>query len=169
MKMYRVFLGLGSNVGSREKFIQHAVVELKRVRDTRIVWASSIYETDPYGKTDQPRFLNAALEMETCLTPRELYTEAKTIEQRIGRMITERWGAREIDIDILIYDGLVFRDDAVTVPHPGMEGRKFVLVPMKEIAPGLVHPVNGMTMEELVAACKDTGRVVQSHHKIILS
>ena len=85
----------------------------------------------------------------------------------MGRTTTERWGPREIDIDLLVYDGLVFQDDEVTVPHPEMERRKFVLVPLREIAPDLVHPQSGLTMEELVGVCKDAGRVVQSYHKII--
>lgn len=168
MKTYRVFLGLGSNVGDREKFLNRAVGELKKLHDTKVVWASSVYETDPVGKMDQPKFLNAAVEIETLLAPRELYAEAKAIEQRVGRVATERWGPREIDVDLLLYDGLVFQDDQITVPHPEMDQRKFVLVPLKEIAPDLVHPISGMTMEELVAACRDAGRVVQSYHKIIV-
>jgi len=168
MKHYRVFLGLGSNVGERQKFLNRAVGELQNVHDTKVVWASSVYETDPVGKTDQPKFLNAALEIETALPPGELHGELQSIEQRVGRRKGERWGPREIDIDVLLYDGLVFNDGGFQVPHPEMEGRKFVLVPLKEIAPDLVHPINGMTVEEMVQACKDTGRVVQSYHKIIL-
>jgi 2-amino-4-hydroxy-6-hydroxymethyldihydropteridine diphosphokinase len=168
MTTYRVFLGLGSNIGERGKFLNRAVAEIKKVRDTKIVWTSSVYETDPVGKTDQPKFLNAAVEIETRLGPKELYAEVRMIEQRLGRTAKERWGPREIDVDILLYDGLVFHDDEVTVPHPEMERRKFVLVPLREIAPDLVHPINGMTMEELVASCKDVGRVVQSYHKIVL-
>ena len=168
MKTYRAFVGLGSNMGARESFLNRAVAELKKVRETKLVWASSVYETDPVGKTDQPKFLNAAVELETALEPKALFAEAKAIEKRIGRTTSERRGPREIDIDILLYDGLVFQDDEVTVPHAEMDKRKFVLVPLKEIAPDLVHPISGMTMEELVAACKDTGRVVQSYHKIIL-
>ncbi len=168
MTTYRAFLGLGSNVGEREKYLARAAAGLKKVKDTRVVWASSVYETDPVGKTDQPKFLNAALEIETALPPKELFAEVKSLEERLGRTTTVRWGPREIDIDILMYDGVVFKDDQLTVPHPEMEKRKFVLVPLKEIAPDLVHPISGMTMEELVAACTDAGRVVQSYHKIIL-
>ncbi len=168
MKTYRAFLGLGSNVGEREKFLNRAVAELKKVRDTKIVWSSSVYETDPVGKTDQPKFLNAAVEIETQLQPKDLHVETQAIESHLGRTTHERWGPREIDVDILLYDGLVYEDEHVTVPHPEMDRRKFVLVPLKEIAPDLVHPVNGMTMEELAATCKDPGRVTQSYHKIVL-
>jgi len=168
MTTYRAFIGLGSNVGQREKFLNRAIAELKNVRQTRIVWTSSVYETDPVGMPDQPKFLNAAAEIETQLGPKELCAEVKAIEQKLGRTSTERWGPREIDVDVLLYDGLVFQDDEVTVPHPEMEKRKFVLIPLKEIAPDLVHPISGMTMEELASACKDAGRVVQSYHKIIL-
>ncbi len=168
MKTYQVFLGLGSNVGEREKFLNRAVTELKKVKDTKVIWASSVYETDPVGITDQPKFLNAAVEIETQLVPKELYPELKAIEQRIGRTPGERWGPREIDVDLLLYDGLVYKDENVVVPHPEMEKRKFVLVPLKEIAPDLVHPISGMTMEELGADCRDSAKVIQSYHKIII-
>ena len=168
MSLYRVFLGLGSNVGERQKFLNRAAQELKKLRDTKLVWVSSVYETDPVGKTDQAKFLNAALEVETALPPKELHSELKSIEQRMGRTKGERWGPREIDLDILLYDGLVFSDNELRVPHPEMEGRKFVLVPLNEIAPDVVHPINGMTVEEMAKACRDRGRVVQSYQKIIL-
>ena len=92
----------------------------------------------------------------------------KRIEGVVGRTEGggERWGPREIDIDILLYDGLVYTDDAVTVPHAEMERRKFVLIPLREIAPELVHPVSGLTVEELAAACPDTGRVVKTSYHI---
>jgi 2-amino-4-hydroxy-6-hydroxymethyldihydropteridine diphosphokinase len=168
MKTYRVFLGLGSNVGSREKFLNNAVAALKRLRDTKVIWASPVYETDPVGKTDQPKFLNAAVEIETCVAPKELFQEVKAMEKALGRTDGERWGPREIDIDILVYDGVVFQDEELTVPHARMEERRFVLVPLHDLDPDLVHPVNGMTVAELLSACRDAGRVVQSYHKIIL-
>ncbi|MEK7249265.1 MAG: 2-amino-4-hydroxy-6-hydroxymethyldihydropteridine diphosphokinase [Bacteroidota bacterium] len=167
MKTYNAFLGLGSNVGERQKFLNQAVAELKKLSNTKIVWASSIYETEPYGKTDQAKFLNAALEIETMLTPPELVKEVKAIEERLGRTPTEKWGPREIDIDILLYDGLVHDDETINVPHPELENRRFVLVPLREIAPDIVHPVSGMTISELAGACKDTGRVVRTSHRIL--
>ncbi len=167
MKTYNAFLGLGSNVGERQKFLNQAVLELKKLANTKIVCASAIYETEPYGKTDQAKFLNAALEIETILTPPELVKEVKAIEERLGRTPTEKWGPREIDIDILLYDGLVHDDETIKVPHPELENRRFVLVPLREIAPDIVHPVSGMTISELAGACKDAGRVVRTSHRIL--
>jgi 2-amino-4-hydroxy-6-hydroxymethyldihydropteridine diphosphokinase len=168
MKTYTVFLGLGSNVGDRQKFLNRAVAELKRIADTKLVCGSSIYEADAFGKTDQPKFLNAAIEVETTLTPPALFNEVKNIEQRLGRTSTVKWGPREIDIDLLVYDGLVHHDDLVKVPHEGLEKRKFVLVPLRELAPDLVHPINGMTISELAQACRDNSRVVQTSYKLLV-
>lgn len=168
MKTYSVFLGLGSNVGERQKFLNQAVAEMKKIADTSIIWASSIYETEPCGNTEQAKFLNAALEIETPLQPPELLRVTKEIERRLGRVATVKWGPREIDIDVLLYDGLVYDDETLIVPHPEIEKRKFVLVPLKEIAPDVVHPINGMTVEEMANACRDTGRVVKTAHRIIL-
>ncbi|MBM2846284.1 MAG: folK [Bacteroidetes bacterium] len=168
MKTYRVFVGLGSNMGKRELQLNNATHALQKLEAVKVIWTSSIYETDPFGKVDQPRFLNAVVELETTLAPEVFYPRLKAIEQELGRTVSERWGPREIDIDILIYDGHVHDDGNVTVPHPEMEQRKFVLVPLNEIAPDLVHPVNGMTVAEMMAACRDTGRVVKSLHHIKL-
>ena len=168
MKVYNVFLGLGSNLGDRQKFLNQAAVSLAKVKETKLVWTSSVYETEPYGKTDQPKFLNAAAEIETSLDPNSLFAEVKSIEKQMGRSASERWGPREIDIDLLVYDGLVFANDQVKVPHSELEKRRFVLVPLCEIAPDLVHPISGMTVTELVASCTDTTRVVKTSHHIVL-
>lgn len=168
MKTYSVFLGLGSNMGERQRYLQQAADGTNKIRETKVVWVSSVYETEPWGKTDQPRFLNACVEIETSLTPAELVVETKAVEQNIGRTSAGHWGPREIDVDILLYDGLVFEGEDVTVPHPELENRRFVLVPLQEIAPDLVHPVNGMTVSELVSASKDKGRVVKTPHHILL-
>ena len=168
MRRYRVFLGLGSNIGERYRMLQLAAGALGVLQGTRLVQASPVYETDPFGKTDQERFLNAVLEVETTLPPAALVTEVKAIERRLGRQERGRWGPREIDIDILLYDGLAYQDAEVSVPHPGLAERRFVLVPLREIAPDLVHPVSGLTMEELAGQCGDTGRVVQTSYRIRL-
>ena len=158
MKVYNVFLGLGSNLGDRQRYLNQAAVSMAKIKETKLVWTSSVYETEPYGKPDQPKFLNAVAEIETSLEPNSLFEEVKGIEKQVGRTSSERWGPREIDIDVLMYDGLVFENDQVKVPHPELEKRRFVLVPLHEIAPDLVHPINGMTVTELAAACTDRTR-----------
>ena len=164
--MYRVFLGLGSNLGARQDFLNSAAVEIARLPGGRLIWCSSVYETEPYGNTAQGKFLNAAAEIETPLDPPALMGEVKRIEKALGRTVSGRWGPREIDIDILLYDGLVHSGDGLEVPHPGLEQRKFVLVPLREIAPDLIHPVNGMTVSEMAAACRDDSRVVKTTYHI---
>ena len=166
MKTYRVFLGLGSNLGERHVLLNRAVSEVKLIPSTRVVWGSSVYETTPYGNPDQPLYLNAALEVETGLLPGELLSALKAIESKLGRTKEERWAPREIDLDILLYDGLVVKEPEVSVPHPELEKRRFVLVPLQELDPDVVHPVNGMTARELAAACRDTGKVVKTQYRI---
>jgi 2-amino-4-hydroxy-6-hydroxymethyldihydropteridine diphosphokinase len=166
MKSYNVFIGLGSNLGEREKYLNDAAAAITSVRNTRLVWVSPVYESDPYGNTDQPKFLNAVVELETALEPPDLLVELKGIEARLGRTNTERWGPREIDLDILVYDGVVLKTETVQVPHPDLENRRFVLLPLREIAPDLVHPVSGMTITELAAACTGGGRVMPTTYHI---
>jgi 2-amino-4-hydroxy-6-hydroxymethyldihydropteridine diphosphokinase len=163
-----VFLGLGSNIGDRRASLQKAVSGLQQLTDVKVVWCSSLYETEPWGRKDQPKFLNGVLEIETTLAPSSLFPQLKALERQIGRTPSERWGPREIDIDILLYDGLVHEDDQLTVPHPELPHRKFVLVPLQEIAPDLVHPVSGRTMEELALSCDDTSRVVKSSYRLLV-
>jgi 2-amino-4-hydroxy-6-hydroxymethyldihydropteridine diphosphokinase len=163
---YRVYLSLGSNLGARQDYLNRAAAEIARLPGGRLVWCSSVYETEPYGNTAQEKFLNAVAEIETTLDPPRLMGEVKRIEKLLGRTASERWGPREIDIDILVYDGLVHSGDGLEVPHPDMERRKFVLVPLREIAPDLVHPVNGMTVTEMADACRDSSRVVKTTYHI---
>jgi 2-amino-4-hydroxy-6-hydroxymethyldihydropteridine diphosphokinase len=169
MKTRRVFLGLGSNLGDRSRFLQRAVTEIRLIPDVSIVWASGVYESDSYGNPDQPKFLNACIELETSLAPPDLLDRVKEVEQRLGRSASEHWGPREIDIDILVYDGLVFSNDRVTVPHPDLEQRRFVLVPLREIAADLVHPVSGLTVEELATACTDHGAIKATSYHLLIS
>ena len=163
---HRVFLGLGSNLGGRQDFLNRAAAEIARIPGGRLIWCSSVYESDPYGTVAQGKFLNAVAEIETPLDPAQLLGEVKRIENVVGRTPSERWGPREIDIDILIYDGLVHSGEGLEVPHPDMERRKFVLVPLREIAPDLIHPVSGMTVSEMADACRDGSRVVKTTYQI---
>jgi len=142
-----VYLGLGSNVGDRLDFLRKSVAELRELGE--ITQFSSVYETLPWGKEDQASFLNACIQMNTELEPNKLLYEVKQIEDKLGRIEREHWGPREIDIDILFYDDLRYLSQRLTIPHPLLHERAFVLVPMAEIAPNFVHPALNLTIAEL--------------------
>jgi 2-amino-4-hydroxy-6-hydroxymethyldihydropteridine diphosphokinase len=144
--MGQVFLGLGSNLGDRAKNIRRAVELIGSIGGTRVVSVSSLYETEPVGYADQPDFINAATEIETALTPRGLLCEIKGIERSMGRKETFRFGPRLIDIDILLFGDLIVDEPDLVIPHPRMLERRFVLVPLVEIAPQAIHPVSGETV-----------------------
>jgi 2-amino-4-hydroxy-6-hydroxymethyldihydropteridine diphosphokinase len=153
--MYEVYLGLGSNLGDREKSLESAVTRLGEA--VQITAVSPLYETEAWGPVDQPDFLNACASGLTTYPPRELLRFVKDLELRLGRQPAERWGPRLIDIDILLYDGLVVRAADLNVPHAGFAERATVLVPLADIAPDLVHPLSGESVSELVALLDTSG------------
>jgi len=142
----KVFVGLGSNLGEREPIIRLALEALSRLPGTRLVKASSLYDTEPVGEVDQPNFLNAVAQLDTELTARQLLWNLLLIEKRLGRVRTQRWGPRTIDLDLLLHGSLVLDEPELTVPHPELTARSFVLVPLVELDPLLVHPVTGETL-----------------------
>jgi 2-amino-4-hydroxy-6-hydroxymethyldihydropteridine diphosphokinase len=146
--MAKVHIGVGSNLGERVRNCERAIEMLAGcgVHPSKI---SSVYETEPWGVTGQPGFINMALEAATDLGPRELLDTLKQIESRLGRSETERWGPRIIDLDILLYEDLVLKEPGLVVPHPLMHEREFVLRPLAEVAPEAVHPVLGKRIKEL--------------------
>ena len=130
--MTRVWLALGSNLGDRNGYLQAARAALGEAGVT-VTRQSRVAETEPVGITDQPRFLNQVLEAETTLEPRELLTTVKTIEQQVGRKSRQRWGPREIDIDILRYDGRSVDEPGLRVPHPELPNRPFLIELLREV------------------------------------
>ena len=157
--MFRVFVGLGSNVGNRMSYLTKAVDALASVM--HVSAQSSVYETEPVGYKDQPEFFNMVVEGATGREPRMLLEQIKHLEKRVGREHNEHMKPREIDIDILLYEGLAYRDEEVSVPHPELENRRFVLEPFAEIAPDVKHPVHGRSVSEMLSACGDTSSVVR--------
>lgn len=134
------YLGLGSNLGDREGHLQRAVAILTATEGIEVERLSSWYETAPVGKTGQGWFLNGVARIKTSMHPRELLSTVLAIEQRLGRVRRERWGPRNIDIDILLYDDLTVNEPDLQSPHPRMQERAFVLIPLAEIAPDLILP-----------------------------
>ena len=154
----QVFLALGSNLGQRHKNLQQAVVALGDFLTIQAV--SPVYETAPWGKTDQPDFLNFCLQATTTLDPLSLLTSCKTAETQLGRTPSEHWGPRLIDIDIIFYNDLVLESEKLTIPHPRLSERAFVLAPLADLAPAFSHPVNGRTVIQLLSDV-DTATVQQ--------
>lgn len=157
----RVFISIGSNLGDRAANCKDAVRRLASDNRVRVVRESALYETEPWGVVDQGPFINSAIEIETGITPRSLFELLKSIEAAMGRTRGERWGPRVIDLDILLCDGLKIDEEGLKVPHPSIAERAFVLVPLNEIAPGLVHPVLGRTVSELLRELPDKSGVTR--------
>lgn len=152
---HRVFIGLGSNQGDRIAHCETAVRDIREIEATHLRSRSSWYATEPWGKEDQAWFVNGVIEIETDLGAPDLLARLQEIERRAGRKDGARWGPRPIDLDILCYDQLVIVSPILEIPHPRLHVRNFVLVPLAEIAPELLHPLRQETIRALLARSPD--------------
>ena len=134
------YIGIGSNVGVQINKIDFAVELIDENPYCEVTAVSSIYESVPYGKIEQEDFFNAVIKIKTYFEPKELFNFLKSVEIQVGRKLAEKWGPREIDLDILFFNDLIYSDEEITIPHKDMLNRDFVLVPLNEIAPELIHP-----------------------------
>jgi 2-amino-4-hydroxy-6-hydroxymethyldihydropteridine diphosphokinase len=153
-----VYIALGSNIGDRAAMLARGIAALNAA-GVRVLRQSSFYASEPVDAPPQAWFLNAVVEAETALMPRQLLRTLMGIEQALGRRRTIARGPRTLDLDILFYGSSVIHAPDLEVPHPRMEGRRFVLAPLAELAPGLRHPVSRKTVSQLLVEAPDLGRV----------
>lgn len=151
--MYESYLLLGSNMGDRVAYLRLAREALAKIGS--LTHQSALYETAPWGRTDQPAFLNQSLGLATALSPEELLQAILLIEIELGRMRFEKYGPRSIDIDILLYEDQIHQSETLTIPHPELPNRRFALTALAEIAASRIHPVLHQTIEELLEGCPD--------------
>lgn len=151
---HRVYLSMGSNMGDREKFLNDAVEFFRQDRNIKNIRVSDFIETEPYGNTDQDSFINCCAELETLYTPHELHAVTSQAEQNAKRERLVHWGPRTLDVDLVLYDEIMFHDDELTIPHADMANREFVLAPLVQLNPYAVNPALNKTAAVLLAELK---------------
>jgi 2-amino-4-hydroxy-6-hydroxymethyldihydropteridine diphosphokinase len=158
---HRVHIGIGSNLGDRRANTGEAIEKVAQLPGTRVVRASSLYESEPLGDA-KTWFVNSVIEIESDLTPEALLKKLQAIEEAMGRKRVKgkRWGSRIIDLDILLFDQDVIDKRNLKIPHPELHKRRFVLLPLAELAPQVIHPQLGQSISTLLATVKDAKRVV---------
>ncbi len=164
--MATAYLNLGSNLGDRLQYLKGAVRKIEESDEFSIKKISSVYETQPVGYQNQRWFLNLVLEVQTSFDPFPLMKHLLAIEDQMGRKREERWAPRNIDIDLLLYDDRIVDSDRLTIPHPRMHKRRFVLIPLAQIAPQFLHPVLRKNIKELLKNCEDKSMVRLFEEKI---
>jgi 2-amino-4-hydroxy-6-hydroxymethyldihydropteridine diphosphokinase len=157
--MTRAFVGIGSNLGDREFLIRNAVEGLRAIPNTSVLRISSLYDTDPVGEVEQPSFLNAVAWLETELDPRALLWHLLLIEKRMGRVRTQRWGPRSIDLDLLFFGDTELEEPDLTIPHPEAHRRAFVLYPLQELDSDFLYPGTREPIRKLIKRLDPTPSV----------
>ncbi len=157
-KRAELYLGLGSNMGDRSSYLMNALESLEMIFGP-VKRKSRVYETEAWGKKDQQAFLNMVCSFSTIYSINDVLKQVMNVENDLGRIREEKWGARTIDIDILFYNDLIINEKNLIVPHPEIQNRRFVLDPLKEIAPHLIHPILKTNIEHLSKECRDTSKV----------
>lgn len=157
----RVFLGLGSNVGDRLKYIENATERIGKLEGVAIVKKASVYETEPWGVKDQEYYLNTAIEVDSDLSANDIHKAIKNIEEELGRETREKWTSREIDIDLLFYGNEVIDSENLKIPHREIENRKFVLIPLAELDQDIIHPILNKPVSVLLRETGDTLEVLK--------
>lgn len=155
-----IFIGLGSNLGDRRANILEAIDLIRKLPESRVTKESSLYESEPHGNA-KTWFVNGVIEIETMLSPENLLKKLKAIEAAMGRKRVKgkRWGSRIIDLDILFYTSLVVKKRTLKIPHPELANRRFVLLPLSELGPQVIHPVLQASVSELLATVKDIKKI----------
>jgi 2-amino-4-hydroxy-6-hydroxymethyldihydropteridine diphosphokinase len=159
--MHTVFIGFGSNLGDRCKICLEAIDLLRAHPQITVERVSSFYKTEPVGMADQDWFLNGVVRCNTTMTAESLLAVTAEIEQALGRVRHKRWGPRTLDLDLLLFDDIRHVSALLSIPHPRLHERRFVLVPLAELAPAWVHPVLAKTIQQLLTELPVAGQVVQ--------
>lgn len=154
------YIHLGSNQGNKFDNLETAIAHIQK-RIGEVTQKSSLYTTAAWGKTNQPDFINQAIEVKTFLSPINMMETLLMIENEMGRLRKVRWGKRKIDLDLIFYDDCIIESDILIIPHPRMHIRNFVLIPLKELIPDYSHPIFKQSIRELYAWCQDELKVVK--------
>ena len=157
--MNTVYIQLGSNIGERESFIAKSMEQIEE-NIGEIITESSIFETTPWENENQNNFLNSVIKIKTTFDAFKVLKKSQEIENNLGRVREEKWGKRTIDIDILFYNNEIINTTKLNIPHPLIQKRKFVLVPLSEIAPNYIHPILKKNISTLLSECKDNQKVL---------
>lgn len=167
MSSEKLILSLGSNIGDRILMLSKAVNELKNRNIIKIDKVSSFYESEPLGYANQSDFINIAVSGYSKSNPKDILVQLKKLEKDLGRVLRERWHEREIDIDIIFYGGLQYKDEILQIPHPRATERKFVLLPIMEIEANFLHPELKLSIKELYNLTKDSSKIIKIDNEVI--